>query len=339
MKPLNVTALTKGLTTPSARFRVRQLINSLETEQILINELPAWVSRYHDRPTWQWPFLASGTFLKRIPDVMQSHQSEVTLLQRELFSTLVTLEPFLKKPIVFDVDDAIFLRRGGKAAARLAQLAEHVVCGNAFIADYFSQYNENITIIPTAVDVHRYTIIEEQAPFELTIGWIGTSSNFPYLYAIESALVAICQQRPSVRIKIIADRAPAFSDPLRAFVDFVPWSMQTEVRDIQSFTVGLMPLDDGEWERGKCSFKMLQYMACGIPVIVSPVGMNCDVLALGEMGFAATTDQEWLEGVLSLLDEPAAARQMGKVGREIVESQFSVEKIAQMLADVFRQVS
>ncbi len=276
----------------------------------------------------------------RVPDVIRGYRHDISLLQREMLSTIITLEPLLKRPVVLDVDDAIFLRRGGKAARRLASLADHVICGNDFVADYFSQWNSSVSIIPTAIDTRCYVPVKDTNNIKekKVIGWIGTKSNFKYLYEIAPALEKIVSLQPEIRLKIIADQRPDFSDKLAQHLDYVPWHPDHDVTEIQSMSVGIMPLGDGDWERGKCSFKMLQYMSCGVPVVVSPVGMNSQVLALGEVGVGAVTEKEWIDGILQIINNTDQAFGMGDTGRKIVEEHFCLEKTASKVSKILKSL-
>jgi glycosyltransferase involved in cell wall biosynthesis len=232
------------------------------------------------------------------------------------------------------VDDAIFVGRGAGVAERLARRCDSIVCGNEYLAAQFREWNEHVTVVPTAVDTARFVPAEHnRAPTTRRIGWIGTSSNFKYLYDIEDAIVDLLALRRGVVLRVIADCAPRFSRLHGGRVEFVPWSPGNEVREIQSMTVGIMPLADGAWERGKCSYKMLQYMACGVPVVVSPVGMNVDVLAYGRAGLPATTRDDWAAALLTLLDDPVARSTMGHTGRHIAETYFSIQAVAPRLAE------
>ena len=339
---IKVLALTGGKYVPSARFRVRQLIPSLMRHEIKLREFIPLVSQYPPKCKLIRPIWGIAALVVRIPSVFEAQYYDIVLFQRELVSTFVTFEPLFKRPRVLDVDDAIYLHRGGKFAKHLAQLVDLVICGNDFLADVFSKWNKNVTIIPTAVDTFRFVplgSLEGKKEENKIIGWIGTSGNFKYLYSIEAALSKVIKIFPDVILRVIADERPSFRMIPRDKVQFVPWSPQTEVKNIQDMTVGIMPLNDGEWERGKCSFKMLQYMACGIPVVVSPVGMNAQVLSLGEVGLAARFQDEWVEALQWILSASREIRErMGQEGRRVVEKYFSVEIIASRLAQVLKNL-
>jgi glycosyltransferase involved in cell wall biosynthesis len=261
----------------------------------------------------------------------------VTLLQRELLSTLVTLEPLTKTPRILDVDDAIFLERQGRTARRLAQLCDRVICGNTFLADWFSTWNRDTVVVPTAVDSDRYLPVKRaRGDAELVMGWIGTHGNIKYLRTVEPALRRVMDAVPGARLRVVSDRPPDLSDLAPGRVDFVRWSERSEVANIQAMDVGLMPLEDSPWARGKCSFKMLQYMSCGLPVVVSPVGMNAEVLRLGECGVAASTETQWVDGLIALLESPELRSRLAAEGRRVVEAAFSVRVVAPQLARCLR---
>jgi glycosyltransferase involved in cell wall biosynthesis len=330
---ISVAALTGGANVPSARFRIRQLIPALRGFGVYMREFIPLISKYPPAAKWLRPFWGGGAVAVRVPDVLATHLYDAVFLQRELLSTFLTLEPFTKRPRVLDVDDAIFLHRGGRFAGRLAQKCDLIICGNDYLADVFSRWNKNITVIPTAVDVRRYRLNKGTAQGKSdVIGWIGTSSNFKYLYEIEPALVKVLKVFPEVMLRIIADERPVFRGVDERRLDFIPWSSESEVRGMQGMSVGIMPLRDSAWTRGKCSFKMLQYMASGLPVVVSPVGMNKQVLSLGNAGFGANSEIEWVTALVDLLKDNNERMKMGITGRHIVKKYFSIDVIAPQLA-------
>jgi glycosyltransferase involved in cell wall biosynthesis len=277
-----------------------------------------------------------------MPAVFYARNADVVLLQREMLSSFVTLEPFARKPRVLDVDDAIFLKRDGRAARRLAQLSDRVICGNDYLADWFSVWNRDVAIIPTAVDTQRLVpSLQSGTPKEgaRVIGWVGTSGNLRYLSAIVPALEAVVEHLGDVMIRVVSDIAPDLGAVANRFVEFIPWSPEVEVSSIQGMDVGIMPLEDSSWERGKCSYKMLQYMACGIACVVSPVGMNAQVLAMGDVGISAKSASQWADALVYLLESESARRAMGTVGRSVVEASFSLDVLAPRLAAALRGVA
>ncbi len=276
------------------------------------------------RPLWGVATLAS-----RLPGILQSYRFDVTLLQREMLSKFVTLEPLTRRPRVLDVDDAIWLYRQDRFAPKLARLCSGIICGNTYIAEAFGQWNPNVTVIPTAVDTQRFV---PAAPVEdLVIGWSGTSGGYEYFRPIESAFAAVLQRFPRARLRIVSDRPPSFQGIPADRIEFIRWSPDNEVSAIQGMSVGIMPLMDTPWDRGKCSFKMLTYMACGIPVVATPVGMNADVLAAGECGLGASSADDWADALTTLLENPGLAQAYGRQGRQIVVERYASDVIVPAL--------
>lgn len=336
-KIIRVAAYTGGRNVPSARFRVRQYIDRLTNEGVGVTEFAALLGAYPPQNRAMRPFWAVATLATRLPGIVRSYRYDLTLLQREMLSTFRTLEPLTKRPRVLDVDDAIWLYRGGKFAAQIAQQCEGIICGNTFLAEIFSQWNSNVTIIPTAVDTDRY--VQGQPVEAPIIGWSGTSGGFKYLYNIEPALVTVLQKIPGAKLRIVSDLMPSFREIPGNRIEFIRWSPENEVRAIQKMAVGIMPLDDSLWERSKCSFKMLTYMACGIPVLVSPVGMNAEVLSHGCIGFGAQSIDEWVSTLLLLLGDIKQRIAMGKNGRKIILDNYSVNVVASKLAGALVQLA
>jgi len=340
MNALRAMALAGGLSVPSARFRIRQYIPALQTYDILVDEPLSRTGKYPPRAVLARPFWAAAAVLEKACQVINTRGYDVVLLQRELISKLVTFERRIRVPVVLDVDDAIYLFRKGYVARQLANIAAVVVCGNAELATHFSRWNTSIRVIPTAVDTDAYRPREEvqaAAPFPpVTIGWIGTSSNLHELRAIEPALVHVLERIPEVRLRVVSDCRPTFSTLSAARVEYVPWRAANEVTDIQGMDIGIMPLRDSAWARGKCSFKMLQYMACGLPVVVSPVGMNVEVARLGNCALEAISCEDWKEALIALARDAALRWEMGRAGRAVVERHFSVAVLAPRLAEAIR---
>lgn len=331
---LRVAAFTGGRYAPPARFRVEQYIPLLHGYGVDVVDFSAPLGSWPPQLKWIRPFWFAGSLLSRIPGIVASHIYDVTLLQRSFISTYVTFEKYVARPIVLDVDDAIWVHPRGNFAGRLAEMSDSVICGNTYLAEYFSRYNKNIGIIPTGVDVDRFFPVSDAFnKRNIIVGWSGSSSNFRELYAIEESLAQVVSFSNNVILLITSDQSPRFSLIPPSKVKFVKWSPENEVRVIQDMDIGIMPLEDNVSTRGKCSYKMLLYMACGIPVVVSPVGMNKDVLTLGNVGFAASSLHEWRENLVRLLHDSGLRLQMGKQGRRIVEEHFSTEITAKSLAE------
>lgn len=335
----NVAAFTGGKNVPSARFRVRQYTSKLKLEGVIISEFYSRFGCYPPRSKLIRPVWGIATLLNQIPNVIRSYSYDITLFQREILSTFLTLEPLTKRPCVLDVDDAIFLYRNGCFVKHLTQQCDLVICGNSYLANWFSQWNKNIAILPTAVDTKRYVPLKKKHINQNTvIGWIGTSGNFRYLYSIEQSIKKVMEAYSKVQLQIVSDKMPKFHslDPSR--IEFISWSEKKEVEAIQSMDIGIMPLEDSVWARGKCSLKILQYMSCGLPVVAAPVGMNAEILNIGDVGRRADTDSQWVDAISELLDSPELCFKLGAMGRKVVETSFSLEILAPQFANYLKSV-
>lgn len=338
---IKVAAYTGGINVPSARFRVRQYITALRNSGIEISEFASKFGTYPPPNRFVRPMWALGSLGARIFSVINSHRYDITLLQREMLSTFVTLEPFTKRPRILDVDDAIWLHRtrGDAFARRLAGLCDCIICGNTFLANYFGKWNSNINILPTAVDTDYYKPLFSKAIIKKpVIGWSGTSSGFKYLYNIEQALAKVLKDNPNVIFRVVSDNLPKFNTIPASQFQFIPWSPENEVQAVQEMTIGIMPLNDSLWERGKCSYKMLLYMACGIPVVASPIGMNAEIQSLNNIGFGPVSEDEWVDSLNWLLKNPDKAIDIGNIGRQIVLKYYSIQVLAPELANILKRL-
>jgi len=249
------------------------------------------------------------------------------------------------KPIIYDFDDAIFklhtteanrhfgwLKFPGKTAT-ICRIANHVVVGNEWLAQYARRYNSRVTIIPTSIDTDHYRPAHTNgADQRLVVGWTGSSTSQTHLEMF-APLLRRLKSRRDVELRVISNREPVLPD-----VDYVwrPWSADSEVEELSHFDVGMMPMPDDEWAKGKCALKALQYMAMGVPTICSAVGANCEVIRNGENGLLAKSEQEWIANLESLIDDAALRGRLGREGRRTVEERYSMKSCAELFAKVVR---
>ena len=346
---MRVCAITSGTRTPAARFRIRQHVAALAGHGITVVEHPpsipqamplpgplARMRRRHLGPvTAAW---LAGHAAARLPALLASRSADAVWLERVFAPGFDWLVRGLKKPIVLDVDDAIWLEGlAGRATPRRARAAAAVIAGNHYLADWFSAYCPRVHVVPTAIDCQRIQPAARTGP-GFVMGWTGTSGNFPYLAAIEPALEAVLREIPGSSLIVVADRPPSLPRLAGRPVRFVRWSVAAEVEALAAMDVGLMPLADDEWTRGKCSFKMLQYMAAGLPSVVSPVGMNREVLALGESGIDAVDRDQWIDALRALAADPDRRARLGAAGRAVALAHFDVPVVARQIAAVFQSL-
>lgn len=351
---MNLLAFTKyGDRAASARQRYSQFAQHLDAAGVQLNVVPLLDNSYLNSTLSGRA--ASKTqlafcYAKRFGTLMRGVKADGVWLQYELFPYAPALFETLTLPsdipLVVDYDDAIFhqydqhrnplirVALGGKLKPllRRAQLA---ICGNAYLQDYAEQYCRRTEIVPTVVDTDAYgpaTTIE--AGRALTVGWIGSPSTWSFVKPLVPLLVEAAQRHGLV-VRVVG--AGPQSDVPPHF-EFLPWSEPQEIALIQGMDIGVMPLPDEPWARGKCGYKLIQYMACGLPVIASPVGVNSEIVDHGDNGFLASTPQEWAQAIALLAGDSALRQSMGAAGRRKVERAYSLAVHGPRLAGMLRDV-
>lgn len=287
--------------------------------------------------------------IRRLAHLLRRAEYDLAILYGELFPLMPAgLEKaLLGLPYVYDFDDAFYLKyRSGRLGRlspwlgdkfdRLIRDARAVAAGNRTLAEYAGRYNPNVRLLPTVVDTERYRprrrVAAAGAP--LTVGWIGSPSTAAYLQELAEPL-SVLGREGAVRWLVIGGRAPRVDGVEVVELD---WSEAGEVEAINGFDIGVMPLPDDPWARGKCAFKLIQYMACGVPVIASPVGANVDVVG-GDRGLVASTPQQWLEALRQLRDRPERRRTLGAAGRERVVEHYSLARNLPELAALISEAA
>lgn len=280
----------------------------------------------------------------RLVQLRESSKFDICVLYGELFPLLPAWieRQLVSVPYIYDMDDAFYLRYrinkgyftrkilGDKFDSVMAG-ANAITAGNRVLAEYARTRNPDVTQLPTVVDTDRYVPVTIQSTSVLTIGWIGSPSTAAYLPEIVEPLSKLGSEGP-VNFVVIGGKAPAIPN---VNVVVVPWSEDTEVDLINTFDVGVMPLPNDDWARGKCAFKLIQYMACAVPVVASPVGANVDVVT-PECGFLAGSAQEWVDALRMLRNDPVLRTRMGEAGRQRVVDHYSLRTTLPKLVEVIQ---
>jgi glycosyltransferase involved in cell wall biosynthesis len=333
---------------PSQRFRFEHFFPILQEQGFYFK-----IQSFLDSQNWQIFFKPGKPFSKlwalllgfgrRWAAVAQAPFYDFIFIHREaapIGPPVVEwlLAKVLRRKIIYDFDDAIWLTdrrtepvlfRWVKWRSKVAAICRwsfKVSCGNRYLMDFASQFNTRVFYAPTVVDTanwHNPALYDHAAKKadEIVIGWTGTHSTLKYLGDLVPVLQKIETQFPQVRILVIADRKPDFE--LRSLL-FIPWSKATEVKDLMNMDIGIMPLPDDEWAKGKCGFKALQYMALGIPTVVSPVGVNTEIVNHGQDGFVADTPEKWYDTLAELATGAELRKQTGAQSRKKIEDRYSV---------------
>ncbi len=343
---MRVLFLTQGAVMPSSRFRVLQLVPALEKAGIQCTVLAPNPSVGGDlegykliRPVRE--ILRPLSVLSRLKALPLIKEHDVVVIQKPLNRFgFVAMERWIssQRPTIFDLDDAVFHNARnleGIQTRRIARWAHHITAGNRYILEALKQ-PQKTSIIPTVVDVNRYQLrADPQEPF--TLGWTGSGSNLKELILVKESLAEVLRQTNGRLLIISNQRPPQELEDLP--IHFIEWSPQVEASGLAEVHVGLMPLRDIPYNRGKCGFKLLQYMARGIPVVTHPIGANAEIVRDQVDGFWAETSEDWTRALLELAASKDLRIQMGEAGRSRVQEFYSVESVVPKLVDIFQSLA
>ena len=354
---MRVLALMPSLfdTSPGQRYRLEQWDPLLRERGVEIEYEPFECEQLHSllyqEGLWgrKLRLVASG-LSRRLGTVRKAAELYVVYLFREaallgppIFERLVHQSGV---PIVFDFDDAIFvsyrspangylsyLKFAGKTKT-ICRIAAHVMVGNPYLAEYARQVNDHVTVIPTTIDTDKYKPLPRAESAVPVIGWTGSYSTVQHLDTLRGALLKLAQ-RQSFRLRVIG--TASYKIP-GVEVESSNWKAETELKDLSSIDIGVMPLPNDAWSKGKCGLKALQFMALGIPTICSPVGVNTDIIQDNENGMLADSEDEWVEKMSLLLQSREMRERLGQAGRVTVEESYSAKTQAPRVYDIFKSV-
>ncbi len=315
-----VVLLGYDLEQPSFRHRMRTLIGTLDAAgwQVRAERFPS--GRYGIR-TWE------RRSLLREADVVVLHQIKLSAMEARLFASF-------SRRRIFDVDDAIYVRKPRQLGdapddsrwrkrkfAATCRWVDVVAAGNDVLAGVARASAPAVMVLPTSIDTAAYQPTTATAADPPTIVWIGSPENLVYLEMIRPALARLTARYPTLKMRVICSRFPDW--PL-VNVERIAWSSATEAEELAAAHIGVMPLTDDEWARGKCAFKLLQYMAAALPCVASPVGANTEAVIDGFNGFHARTVDDWERHLEALIRSPELRARLGASGRAHVESRYAM---------------
>lgn len=330
---------------PGSRYRIFQFRRFFEEKEIDLTIVPAFSDSYIEAEFLMGykRHLIRGVetvkaFFKRVIDFRMVFEADVVAIEREFFPRFPPLFEFLIKALkggyVLEFDDAIFLSPGrARKYPSTLRMASKVITGNDYLRKYALAFNRNVSVIPTCVDTGEYSPREEQGkPGLPAIGWVGLPYNFGHLELVRAPLERIGGEKKG-ELHVLSGRDPHLGFP----ATFKKWSREGEAESIRGFDVGVMPLWDTPFARGKCGLKLIQYMAAGLPVVASPVGVNCEIVEEGVNGFLASGDDEWYEKLCILLEDRELRKKMGQKGRRKVEEKYSLDVWGDRLVNLYRK--
>lgn len=329
---------------PSQRFRVELFEPYMAEAGIEYTIAPfmdahTWHILYKQGSAVQKAWGIIKGYLKRLKTVLiDVHSYDYVFVHREaapmgppVFEWIVS--KLWRKKMVFDFDDAIWIPNTSsenKLAALLKSFwkikyickwSHTVIGGNEYLCNYARQYNNNVVLIPTCVDMERmHNGIKQHHDGQVTIGWTGSHSTLPYLDEIMDVLL-YAEKELGTRFLLIANKKPEL--PLQNW-EFINWNEATEIPDLLKMDIGVMPLKDDNWSEGKCGFKLIQYLSLGIPAVASPVGVNKIIIEQDVNGYLCTTPEQWKEALKKLVSDAAFRKSAGTAGRKKMLHEYSV---------------
>ena len=340
---------------PSQRFRVEAYFDLLKEHKIDYD-----TQQFLDEAAWQILYL-QGSLLKKIAAVCKGYLKRLQLvlsgasayshifIHREatpLGPPLIEwlLAKVLKKKIIYDFDDAIWIPNTSKEnrmaswikafwkVKYICRWSYKVAGGNEYLCAYARRYNNDVVLLPTSVDiVTRYNKIKDHKTGQIVIGWTGSHSTMHYLEEMLPLFKRVTSEFDA-QIMIISNKKPDFEI---SNLKFMHWQEATEIDDLLQFTIGIMPLKKDAWSEGKCGFKLIQYAALGIPAVSSPVGVNKNIVEQGVTGFLCETEHEWYMALQKLITDVGLREKMGTRGKEKIATQYSVQANAGIFLGLF----
>ena len=291
-----------------------------------------------------------GAYVKRYRDLLRVKNFDIVFEQREsVFTGSVFFERGVVKKgvrLIYDFDDSIWMAdtspankkfewlKRPKKIFEVFTLASSIIAGNEYLAKRAQEHNRYPTIIPTTIDTDVHMPLEKPASKKIRIGWSGSISTIKHFQLLRLVLGRIKMRYQNlVEVAVLADKH--YSDPEIELVSLI-WTAESEVEQLNTFDIGVMPLPDDAWSQGKCGLKGLSYMACGIPTIMSPVGVNKTIIKSGQNGILALDEIEWFDALSSLIENAQLRRTLGENGRETVIEKYSVEANKHKYLEVFR---
>jgi glycosyltransferase involved in cell wall biosynthesis len=359
MKKILICTLHRPGRSPSQRFRFEQYLDFLRENGF------SYEFSYLLSPEDDETFYSPGNYLskcrivlksawQRLKEIRKASAYDIIFVQREAFmlGTSFFERKFgqSKAKFIFDFDDAIWLQNVSAAnkkfqwlknpekTAEITSVADLILVGNQYLEDYAKKFNANAEIVPTTIDTKEYdpTGYKREQDGTVCIGWSGSITTIQHFKWAKPFLKKIKDKYgDSVTFKVIGDEN--YGDE-ELGVKALPWRREDEIREISSFDIGIMPLPDDEWARGKCGLKGLQYMALNVPTIMSPVGINNDIIQDNENGYLADEESEWLDKLTRLIESPELRNTIGKAGRQTVIDHYSFTSLKHRYLTLFNNL-
>ena len=313
---------------PSSRYRVFQFLNSFRAAGVDVEIQSLFDHDYFSILQMQPGINRDLAKIKYVASRFRSRMSwngkdaDLVVVEGQLFPYLPFQfeKRYLPSKYLLEFDDALYLTHPSKLP-KVISSARAIIAGNRTLAVFAERYNKDVHLVPTVVDTQRFHPQKKPAGGKIRIGWTGLEYNYKYLRSLTPVFWKLTQKFSVEIVLLSSSPPPNFRFPFR----FVKWESGAETQQINEFDIGVMPLKMDEWCKGKCGFKLLQYMSLGIPAVATPVGVNAEILRPGENGFTAIGLNEWEETLTRLINDANLREQIGQAARETVVERYSAE--------------
>ena len=342
-----------SISCPSSRYRVYNYIKELNEGGICIKYSHFWGELYFKHVLGSrskllkvfmlflyYPFC----IMRRYISIFRIIGFEVVHIERDFCPGFPVIGEWIikkifKKKLVYEYDDAVFLSDVPRGKTKkVIKMSDGVIAGNRYLGDYAKSYCKNTVCIPTSIDTTRYSIEKALAKAEnskVVIGWIGSFSTLKYMELIKESLSRIAAEN-DIELCIVCNKNLEWNTNIK--IKNIPWGLETYLKAICRFDIGIMPLESTDWEKGKCGFKLIQYMGVGIPVVASAVGVNNDLISDSKNGFLAESNEQWYHCLSKLINDVDLRNSMGEKGLALVKERYSVQANSAILIDFYKNI-
>ena len=343
------------------RFRIYQYFPHLGEHNIKVNLSPFLFSSYFKIVYKPGKFFFKTVYfflstLKRLYDLIRASSYDIIFIYRESYPigppVFEYILHFIGKSIICDFDDAIFLPNTSKVnwflsllrrrpnIDKIIRLSDCIIAGNDYLKEYALKFNKNVFMLPTVVDTNNYVpAIENKhnANEKVVIGWIGSPTTQSYIKTFIPIFRKLREKYKNILLKIVGGDF-TYTEYLADNIIIQKWFLQKELKELQSFDIGIMPMPDSNWTKGKCGFKAILYMSVGIPVVCSKVGVNSEIVQDGVNGFLASNKEEWIKKLSILIENPGLRANFALRGRKTADEKYSVKVNAPKFLEILQSV-
>lgn len=340
-----------SISCPSSRYRVYNYIDSFKAAGIDFKYSYFWGEFYFKhvlsskkvfKKRLMLFFYFPLCILKRYISILRILRSDIVHIERDFCPGLPIvgewfIKRILKKILIYEYDDAVYLSDIPRGKTnKVIEMADGVIAGNKYLEAHASMSCKNIICIPTSIDTNKYRNEKALNKFEnpaIVIGWIGSFSTLKYMELVKRPLSRISKEY-NVEICVVCNKKLVWNSDIN--ITNITWTLESYIRALCRFDIGIMPLESTEWEKGKCGFKLIQYMGVGIPVVASSVGVNNEIITNSVNGFVVDSEEEWYNSLSKLINDAGLRKSMGEEGLKVVQESYSIQSNSSHLINFYK---